>query len=214
MPMELKYRIESAYLYADANVNEIKSLCIEAKELGLYGVVVSPFYVKTAALLLRGSYTKAVAAVSYPLGQDSTAMQAMIAKDAAERGAQVVEVVLNHSMIKAHDWRYIMREVSEVEKVILGKATARYVIESSLLSAKELYQTAASVRNAGGKAVVSGTPFGYTGVKSDHIKIIRNAMGENAIVKATGAVLSQRQAKLLLKCGASLIGTSDPLKLL
>ncbi len=107
--MEINRMIDHTLLKQDASVEAIKKLCEEAKQYKFASVCVNPGFVPLAAKLLKGTEVKVCTVVGFPLGATLPESKAYEAKLAIENGATEVDMVLNDSMAKEHDYDYIAK---------------------------------------------------------------------------------------------------------
>ena len=116
-------------LKADASLEDIKTLCLEAKAFDFASVCVNPFYVPVAKRFLKGSDVMTCTVIGFPLGQMSPASKAAEAKDAVLMGADEVDMVINIAMAKAHDYEFIKREIAAVKDACGMTATLKVILE-------------------------------------------------------------------------------------
>jgi deoxyribose-phosphate aldolase len=93
--VSLASKIDHTLLKPDATKEEIQRVCEEARKYHFATVCVNSAYVGLAAEFLKGSQTKAIAVVGFPLGAASTAAKAFEASEAIRAGAQEIDMVIN-----------------------------------------------------------------------------------------------------------------------
>lgn len=208
--MEINRHIEGIYLYPDATVAEIKTFLLEARKLRILGVTVSPFFVRAAKPLLKGSAVLSFAAIDFPLGQATPRSKAFAAREAVVEGAMGIEAMANMSMIKAHDFDFIKRETSIIRTLIGEHVPLRIAIESSLLTSYEIVGAAQAAATGGANGIFVGTPFGKKPSTEKEVDFVRRAVGKNLFVKASAGLRDLSYAKDLIKAGADSVTLGDP----
>ena len=199
--------IDHTLLKQDASIEAIKKLCEEAKEYHFASVCVNPGFVPLAAKMLKGTDVKVCTVVGFPLGATLPESKAYEAKLAIEAGATEVDMVLNDSMAKEHDYDYIEKEVALVKKAC-GKILLKVILETCLLSDDEIIECSKACVRAGADYVKTSTGFSKGGATTHAVELMRKAVGPNVGVKASGGIHSRSEAQAMVDAGASRIGAS------
>ena len=205
--MEINKMIDHTLLKQDASIEAIKKLCEEAKEYHFASVCVNPGFVPLAAKMLKGTDVKVCTVVGFPLGATLPESKAYEAKLAIEAGATEVDMVLNDSMAKEHDYEYIEKEVALVKKAC-GKILLKVILETCLLSDDEIIECSKACVRAGADYVKTSTGFSKGGATTHAVELMRKAVGPNVGVKASGGIHSRAEAQAMIDAGASRIGAS------
>lgn len=199
--------IDHTLLKQDASTEAIVKLCAEAKEFHFASVCVNPGFVPLAAKELKGSDVKVCTVVGFPLGATLPESKAYEAKLAIEAGATEVDMVLNDSMAKEHNYGYIEDEVRLVKKAC-GKILLKVILETCLLTEEEIAECCKACVRAGADYVKTSTGFSKGGATVEAVKIMRAAVGPNIGVKASGGIHNRAEADAMVEAGASRIGAS------
>jgi len=210
--MEMNRMIDHTLLKQDASIEAIKKLCSEALEFHFASVCVNPGYVPLAASLLKGSDVKVCTVVGFPLGATLPKAKACEAKLAIKAGATEVDMVLNDSMAKEHDYEYIAKEVKLVKKAC-GKILLKVILETCLLTDEEITECSKACVRGGADYVKTSTGFSTGGATTHAIELMRAAVGPNIGVKASGGIHSREEAQAMVDAGASRIGASCGVKI-
>ena len=205
--MEIARMIDHTLLKQDASTEAIVKLCAEAKEFHFASVCVNPGFVPLAAKELKGSDVKVCTVVGFPLGATLPESKAYEAKLAIEAGATEVDMVLNDSMAKEHNYGYIEDEVRLVKKAC-GKILLKVILETCLLTDEEITECCKACVRAGADYVKTSTGFSKGGATVEAVKVMRAAVGPNIGVKASGGIHNRAEADAMVKAGASRIGAS------
>src|SRR5258706_12358948 len=96
--------IDHTLLKADATRDELVKLCDEARKYGFATVCVNSSNVGTAARLLQGCSTKAIAVVAFPLGAATSSAKPFGTREAVRSGAGEIDMVINIGQLKAKNY--------------------------------------------------------------------------------------------------------------
>lgn len=210
--MEMNRMIDHTLLKQDASIEAIKKLCNEALEYKFASVCVNPGFVPLAASLLKGSEVKVCTVIGFPLGATLPKAKALEAKLAIKAGATEVDMVLNDSMAKEHDYEYIAKEVKLVKKAC-GKILLKVILETCLLTDEEISECSKACVRGGADYVKTSTGFSTGGATTHAVSLMRQAVGPNIGVKASGGIHSREEAQSMVDAGASRIGASCGVKI-
>ena len=210
--MEMNKLIDHTLLKQDASPAAIEKLCEEALKYHFMSVCVNPGFVPLAAKLLKGSDVKVCTVVGFPLGATLPESKAYEAKLAIEAGAQEVDMVINDSMAKVHDYDYIANEVKLVKKAC-GNVLLKVILETCLLSDEEITECSKASVRGGADYVKTSTGFSTGGATTHAVKLMRAAVGPKIGVKASGGIHSRAEAQAMVDAGASRIGASCGVKI-
>ena len=205
--MEIARMIDHTLLKQDASTEAIVKLCAEAKEYHFASVCVNPGFVPLATKELKGSDVKVCTVVGFPLGATLPESKAYEAKLAIKAGATEVDMVLNDSMAKEHNYAYIEDEVRLVKKAC-GKILLKVILETCLLTDEEITECSKACVRAGADYVKTSTGFSKGGATVEAVKLMRAAVGPNIGVKASGGIHNRSEAEAMIEAGASRIGAS------
>ena len=205
--MEIARMIDHTLLKQDASTEAIVKLCAEAKEYHFASVCVNPGFVPLAAKELKGTDVKVCTVVGFPLGATLPESKAYEAKLAIEAGATEVDMVLNDSMAKEHNYAYIEDEVRLVKKAC-GKILLKVILETCLLTDEEISECSKACVRAGADYVKTSTGFSKGGATVEAVRLMRAAVGPNIGVKASGGIHNKAEAEAMIEAGASRIGAS------
>ena len=205
--MELNRMIDHTLLKADASIEAIVRLCEEAKKYHFASVCVNPCFVPVAKKLLAGTDVKVCTVVGFPLGATLPEVKKFEAVEAIKAGAQEIDMVLNISMAKEHDYDFIEKEVRLV-KDGCGKKLLKVILETCLLSDAEIMECSYACVRGGADYVKTSTGFSKGGATEHAVSLMRRAVGPTIGVKASGGIHNKKEALAMVNAGASRIGAS------
>ncbi len=199
--------IDHTALKPNTTEEQIRQLCAEAKEFGFASVCVNPTWVKLCADLLDGTDVKVCTVIGFPLGANLSETKALEAKLAVEQGAREVDMVLNIGALKSGNLALVERDIRTVRNVV-HTATFKVIIETCLLTDDEKVLASQLSKNAGADFVKTSTGFSTGGATVEDIRLMRNTVGPDMGVKASGGVKDFDGAKAMIDAGATRLGCS------
>lgn len=205
--MKLNKLIDHTLLKPEATKAQIEKLCGEAKEYDFKSVCVNPHYVKYAKELLKESDVLVCTVIGFPLGQNTTAIKVAETKDAIQNGADEIDMVINIGALKSKDEDYVLNEIKEIRKACKGK-TLKVIIETCLLTDEEKITACKLSNEAGADFVKTSTGFSTHGATVEDVKLMRETVGEDMGVKASGGIRDRETALKMVEAGATRLGVS------
>jgi deoxyribose-phosphate aldolase len=205
---EIAKIIDHTILKPEATEEDVKKICEEALKYNFASVCINPSNVELVAKLLKGSSVKVCTVIGFPLGANTMEVKAFETKDAIEKGAEEVDMVINIGKLKARDFDYVKKDIEAVVKAAEGKALTKVIIETCLLTDEEKTIACKLSKEAGADYVKTSTGFSKGGATPEDIKLMRSVVGEGMGVKASGGVRSTADALAVIEAGASRIGAS------
>lgn len=205
---QLAKYIDHTILKADATTEKVKQICKEALENNFASVCINSCNVPLAAKLLKNSSVKVCTVIGFPLGATSTAVKAFEAEDAIKNGAEEVDMVINVGRLKDKDYEYVKKDIKAVVNAASGKALTKVIIETCLLTDDEKVTACKLAKEAGADFVKTSTGFSTGGATAKDIKLMRETVGSDMGVKASGGIHSYEDAMAMIENGASRIGAS------
>lgn len=200
--------IDHTLLKPEATEAQIIKLCEEAKEHSFASVCVNPAMVSLAAECLKGSSVKVCTVIGFPLGATTSKVKAFEAEDAINNGATEVDMVINIGKLKEGNNDYVEADIEAVVELSKGKALTKVIIETCLLTDEEKVTACTLAKKAGADFVKTSTGFSTGGATAADIKLMRETVGKEMGVKASGGVRTKEDALKMIENGATRIGAS------
>lgn len=204
---EVARHIEHTLLAADTTPQQIDGLCKEALIWKFRGVCVNPVYIERCKALLRGTDILTVTVVGFPLGAMMSAAKAFEAQMALAAGADEVDMVMAVGLFLAGELNAVQKDIKSVAKIAPSKSL-KVIIETGLLNASQIESASRLAVDAGAGFVKTCTGFSKGRAEPRDIALIRNAIGQDAGIKASGGIGTYEDASALLAAGATRLGAS------
>ena len=201
--------IDHTLLKADATKEQIEQICKEAKEYKFASVCVNPSWVRLVSELLTNSDVKVCTVIGFPLGATTSETKAFETRNAIENGADEVDMVINIGALKDGNDSLVENDIKAVVDAAKGKALTKAIIETSLLTEEEKVRACQLAVKAGADFVKTSTGFSTGGATREDILLMRQTVGPNVGVKASGGVRNTSDAQTLIEAGATRIGASS-----
>jgi deoxyribose-phosphate aldolase len=212
---ELAGYLDLANHHPNVTPQEIKKLCQQVKQFGFHAVFVNPCYVPLAREIMTDGVVGTV--ISFPLGQESQNIKVLAAIEAAKRGADELDVSMNLGLFKGGKKDQVLAEMEAVitaAKNIKGNILLKFIIETSLLSEKEIKEASQLVLKSGADFVKTNSGWGPRGATLKDVEIIRKIVGGKIKIKVAGGIHTYHQAVAFLEKGADRIGTSKAVEII
>ena len=210
---ELARIIDHTLLKTDAKKEDFDRVCEEAKRYHFRSVCVFSGDVEYVAERLKGSDVIPIAVVGFPHGQMTPVAKAFEAHDAiANRGAQEIDMVINVSAIKSKHYILALEDIQQVVKAC-GEILVKVIIETALLSGTEKICACCLAKTAGARFIKTSTGKEDGGATVEDVRLMREVVGDEVLIKASGGINTREFAYELIKAGANRIGTSHSIEI-
>ncbi len=205
--------IDHTLLKPDATVEQIDQLCREAAEHHFFSVCVNPYWVNRAHQNLEGTKVKVATVIGFPLGATTKKMKATETTLSVADGADEIDMVINIGALKSGDREIVLQDIQGVVQAAHGRLV-KVILETGLLTRDEIIEACLISKEAGAHFVKTSTGFLAGGATIENVALMRNTVGPDMGVKASGGIKEQQQALAMIEAGATRLGTSNGSKLL
>lgn len=207
--MELNKYIDHTILATDATEDKLDKIIAEAKEYDFMSVCVSPLWVSKCAQALKDTDVKVCTVIGFPQGTHTTATKVFETKDAIANGATEVDMVIPVGLLKQGNLEAVRADIAAVVEAAKGKALTKVIIETCLLTDEEIVTVCKICKEVGADFVKTSTGFSKGGATVHAVSLMRQTVGPDMGVKASGGIRTFADAKAMIEAGANRIGTSN-----
>lgn len=203
--------IDHTMLKAIASKKDIIKLCQEAKEYGFASVCVNPYFVPLAVEQLKASDILVCTVIGFPLGSTTTASKAAETAEAVKNGAKEVDMVINIGALKDGQKETVLNDIKavvETAQSVNPEAITKVIIETCYLTRDEKILACELAKQAGAHFVKTSTGFGSGGATVEDIQLMREVVGPEMGVKASGGIKNAQDALAMVEAGANRLGAS------
>lgn len=223
---ELATYIDHTLLIPEAKISNIILLCQEAERYGFSTVCINPSYVSTVATELENSSVKVCTVIGFPFGSITCKDKIEESINAVNNGADEIDIVINIGDLKNGLFTKVGVELVEIVKAaksagvkINKNIIVKIIIETCFLCDEEIINACLCAKKANADFIETSTGFATpksidgnllpNGASEYHVKLIRETVGPEMGIKATGGIRSSRMVKSMIEAGATRIGTSS-----
>jgi deoxyribose-phosphate aldolase len=204
--------VDHTLLKPEATEADVANLAIEAVDLEVYAVCVSPSMV-SAAKRAGVVGVEIATVVGFPSGKHESAVKAHEAVIAVNAGAQEVDMVIDVGAAIAGDLDAIRVDVATVREALPDAVVLKVIVESAALlelaGEQALVDVCRTAAEAGADFVKTSTGFHPAGGASVRaVEIMAAAVGPTVEVKASGGIRTAADAVAMLDAGATRLGLS------
>ena len=192
--MELNRMIDHTILKPEATEAAVQKIIDEAKEYNFFSVCINPCWVAFASEQLADTDVAVCTVIGFPLGANTPEVKAYEAADAIKNGANEVDMVINIGALKSQQYDYVRQDIQGVVDAAKGKALVKVIIETALLTDEEKVKACELAKEAGADFVKTSTGFSTGGAKVADIRLMRETVGPDMGVKASGCVHNAEEA--------------------
>ena len=203
-------RCDHTLLSVTAGCADIQKILDEGMKYKTASVCIPPAYVQAAKEYV-GERLKICTVIGFPNGYNTAEVKAFEAKDAIEKGADEIDMVINIGALKDGRDGQVCDEIKKV-KAACGEKILKVIIETCLLTEEEKLRACKIVTDAGADYIKTSTGFSKAGATLADVKLMKENVGEGVLVKAAGGISGIEDAQAFLDAGASRLGTSRVVK--
>ena len=210
--IEISKLIDHTNLKQDAIKSEITQLCEQAITFGFASVCVNPVHVELVSSILKDEIPKTCTVIGFPLGADPVEMKFAETRFLVHQGAEELDMVINMGAFKEGEFELIYEEIGQVIDASDGRCV-KVIIETCLLTKEEKILASNIVKNSGADFIKTSTGYSIGGATIDDVRLIRETIGREMGVKASGGIKTLVDVKQMIDAGADRVGTSSAVEI-
>ena len=205
--------IDHTFLKKDAQEKEINKVCDEAIKYNFKALCVYPEFLPLVCKRLKKTKILPITVIDFPGGDKSPEEKVKEAKKAVLLGAKEIDMVIDVLALKDKNYLKVFEGIKKVVDAC-KKIPVKVIIETCYLNKTEIVIASALAKLAKASFVKTSTGFGKHGAKPEDVFLIKEIVGEDMQVKASGGIKTYENAILMINAGASRLGTSSSIVLL
>ena len=214
-PIQIAGIIDHTLLKPDATSQQISQLCQESLEHKFASVCINPIHVKHAAKILADSNIKVGTVIGFPLGAVAAEDKVRETEQAIADGATEIDMVINIGALKEKNDSLVEGEIASVVRAVHSRGVlCKVIIEAGLLTDDEKVRVCRLAKKAGADFVKTSTGFVSGGAQIEDVALMRQTVGPDMGVKASGGIRTLESARKMIKAGANRIGTSTSVEIM
>lgn len=210
MIKEILGACDHTLLKQEATWEDIKGICEDGLHFHTASVCIPPCYVSKA----HADYPdlNICTVIGFPNGNMTTQSKVYETKDALDKGANEIDMVINIGMLKAGEYEYVLEEIKAV-KAACGDHILKVIIETCLLTDEEKIKMCEIVSKSGADYIKTSTGFSTGGATFEDIRLFKEHVEPHVKIKAAGGISSLDDARKFMELGADRLGTSRIVKI-
>lgn len=209
-PTQLAQMIDSTFLKPYGTDADIVKHCAEARRYGFAMVAIHPAEVERCVQLLQGCPVRVGAAIGFPLGQNTTEVKLFEIKDAISRGAGEIDMVINIRALQSGNVALMRSEIAGMAQICQAHGViCKVILETCYLTNEQKRLVCQIALEGGVDFVKTSTGFGAGGATVEDIRLMREVVGDQIGVKASGGIRDLKTALAMIEAGATRLGTSS-----
>ena len=198
-------------LKQEATWDQIKEIADDGMKYETASICIPPCYIKRVHDYTNGKLNICTV-IGFPNGNMTTESKVFETKDAIEKGANEIDMVINIGELKAKNYDYVLNEIKEI-KAACGDHILKVIIETCLLTDEEKIKMCELVTEAKADYIKTSTGFSTAGATFADIELFAKHVGPNVKMKAAGGIGSIADAEKFMELGADRLGTSRIVKI-
>ncbi len=156
-----------------------------------------------------GSGVPVCCVVGFPAGAHVAEVKSAEAAYAVLAGVAEIDMVIDLGLVKDGAWTDVEDEIALVRGACTGDVLLKVIIESAALTTDEIAAACEAAGRGGADFVKTSTGFHPAGGASETaVRLMREVVGEDLGVKASGGIRDTATALAMLAAGATRLGTS------
>jgi deoxyribose-phosphate aldolase len=213
---ELIPHLDFANHHPNATEADIKFILDQVTQHGFNAAFMNPSWVIRARH--EWGYTCKIGTIlSFPLGQDTMKVKSEAALEYARAGANELDAVCNISYIKEAKWEMLFDDMECVAEAIHSMypgVIVKFIPECGYLTPDEIKKTAEVMVRAQVDFFKTCSGMGPRGANVEDVRLVKEAVGDQILIKCAGGIDTREEAEALLAAGAVRLGTSHALDII
>lgn len=206
---QLAKMMDHTELSANAQQADIDAALEIAKEYSTASLCVNSSWVPYVHQVLEGTGVLTCSVVGFPLGAMAKEAKLYETEYVLEHGADEVDMVINIGKLLDGDYGYVQEEIQALtEKVHAYDRLIKVIIETSYLTEEQIVKACELSKAAGADFVKTSTGMSSEGATLENVRLMRQTVGQDLGVKASGDIRDLETAQAMVEAGASRLGVS------
>lgn len=211
--LKLASLIDHTLLKPNAGGSDHMALCEQAKVWNFRTVCVYPQFVELCINELEESATEVCTVIDFPGGLGDLERNVDDVGMITSEGAMEIDLVMDMDAFRHGNYEKVAAGIYSVVEAAEGRIV-KVIIESCLWNSIQIKTACEIVRDAKAQFVKTSTGFSKHGASVEHVKLIRETVGDVFGVKASGGIKSFQDAVAMIQAGANRIGTSSGVEIM
>jgi deoxyribose-phosphate aldolase len=200
--------IDISAVRADSSDQDIHNVIRCAREFNCFLVTILPAQTSLAKALLNNESTPKLGGnVGFPSGGQTTSIKIKETQELIAMGVDEIDMVINVAALLSGRAEDVYHDISEVVQAAAGKPV-KVILECHYLNDNFIRIGCDQAIKAGAAFVKTGTGWAPTGATLENITLIKNHVGDEIKIKASGGIRGFDTMVEMYRRGASRFGIS------
>lgn len=214
MTDDIAARLDHTLLDPLANAAAVANAVNIALNHGCASVCINAGRVQLAADILTGESLPICSVIGFPFGATATAAKVAETHTARDEGASEFDMVLDLGRFFDGNLAGAGSDIASVKKAC-GDLVLKVIIESAALTIEQVAEASRLAVDNGADFVKTSTGYHASGgATTEAVVVMRETVGPDVGVKASGGIRNLADAKAMLAAGATRLGVSRTIDIL
>src|SRR6266498_4214205 len=205
---DIAQTIDISAVKANSADDSIRELVQCGKKFNCYLVTILPSQTALAKSLLQGSSSPKLGGnVGFPSGGQTTHIKVQETLELIKCGVDEIDMVIDIAAHLSGRYANVYNEVNEVVQASQGRPV-KVILECSYLSNKQILEGCDIAIKAGAAYVKTGTGWAPSGATLENVELIKNHVGNQIKIKASGGIRNIETLLEMYRRGATRFGIS------
>ena len=147
--------------------------------------------------------------MGFPHGANTTNTKVAEAVLALKSGAKELDMVVNISKVRSHDWQYVLADIKAINDITHAhKAQLKVIFENAYLNDEEKIKLCEICVSVGTDWVKTSTGYAPGGATEADVLLMRKHTPPSMQIKAAGGVRTLKGVLRMRELGCSRVGAS------
>lgn len=200
--------IDLSCVKTDNTMEELQEMLYLARKFRFCCCFSMPCYTEWLVEQMKDEPDIAVGgAVGFPSGSDMSSTKEQTAREYVRMGVDELDMVINVQALKNRDYEMVKDDIKRIRE-IADKRILKCILEVTTLTDAEIQKGSELAALCGVDFVKTGTGWMTKPTTVEHIRLIHNAIGDAAKIKAAGGVRTLEDIEQMIEAGCSRFGIS------
>lgn len=206
--LKLPRMIDISAVRTDVTLEEVYDIIEAAKRYRFICVFAMPCFTHILLEELKDELDIMVGGVvGFPSGAETTPIKLKQAKDLMDMGCDELDMVINVGALKSGETDIVYEDIKAIVD-LAGDIPVKAIIEIAYLTEEEIRLASRIAVDAGVTYVKTGTGWGPRPTTAETIRIIKDEIGEEALIKAAGGTRKLSTVLEMVDLGCTRFGIS------
>ncbi len=202
---ELARSIDISCVRTGTTLGDIDRMAALARRYPFICAFALPYHTRYLAERLRGTRTRLGGTIAFPSGGGTTVSKVFEAKELLAMGCEELDMVVPVGLLKSGRLDAVKRDVAAVAEAA-GSVPIKAILEVSLLTDDEIVSASRAAAEAGAAFIKTGTGWMPEPTLPRHVRLIRQAVGDRARIKAAGGIGDLKTLLAMRRAGCDRFG--------